>query len=208
MQRADLAQVHELICQAISIKKQNKNRRYNLDEWLEAALEALASKGPEILSIQKLCDHLDLSRGSFYWHFKNREDFISKLVHFWDQRMTTAIAEALKVHPGDSSEKLMFLGELVIRTNAARYDIAIRAWSALNPVAAAAVKRTDKTRYDVIEALFAEMGFSGNELKMRARTFMTYYSMDAAVTISETKKERLAGLKLRHRLLTRVTDPF
>ena len=50
--------------------------RYKIEDWLKSALEALAHKGSEAISIQRLCDQLGVSRGSFYWHLKNRDTFI------------------------------------------------------------------------------------------------------------------------------------
>ncbi|MDJ0777139.1 MAG: TetR family transcriptional regulator [Gammaproteobacteria bacterium] len=39
--------------------------RYYIEDWLEGALEALARKGPQAISIQRLCESLGVSRGSF-----------------------------------------------------------------------------------------------------------------------------------------------
>lgn len=180
--------------------------RYNLEEWLEHALEALANKGPEILSIQRLCGYLGVSRGSFYWHFKNRDDFIQKLVQFWVRRMTNAVIDAAKELEGNPQETLMFLTEKIIDTDASRYDIPIRAWAATNPVAAAAVKRADKARYAILKELFRGIGFDGDELEMRVRTYMVFYSMEKSSFVRETRKERIARSKLRHKLLARPTS--
>ncbi|MFZ9037006.1 MAG: TetR/AcrR family transcriptional regulator [Gammaproteobacteria bacterium] len=177
--------------------------RYNIDDWLEGALEALAQKGPEVVSIQRLCNLLGVSRGSFYWHFKNRDIFIEKLVRFWVDKMTNAIANTVRDFDGSPADKLLFLAQQIIATDATRYDLPIRAWAELNPIAAAAVKRADRVRYTLVKGLFAGIGFSGEELEMRTRTFVTYYSLERAIFVRESKKDRLARIELRHRLLTR-----
>lgn len=176
--------------------------RYKIDDWLEGALEALASKGPEVVSIQRLCTYLGVSRGSFYWHFRNREIFIEQLVHFWFEKTTTAIADAVRNFDGAPTDKLLFLAQRIVTSEATRYDIPIRAWARLNPIAAAAVRRADRVRYDVVRDLFAEAGFSGEELETRTRTFVVYYSLETAISVRESKKDRLARIELRHRLLT------
>ncbi len=161
--------------------------RYKIDDWLEGALEALARKGPEAISIQRLCQSLGVSRGSFYWHFRNRDTFIEKLMRFWLDKTTNVIAAAVRDFDGSAADKLLFIARQVIASDATRYDIPIRAWAEINPIAAAAVKRADRVRYKVVRALFAEIGFSGEELEMRARTFVGYYSLEAAVSVRESK---------------------
>ena len=182
---------------------ENKEKaRLSIDEWLGAALEALANYGPEVLTIEKLCKHLGVSRGSFYWHFKNRDDFIKKLVQYWDTRLTNSIAETTQLVQEDPSQTLMFLMDLITETNAGRYDIPIRSWAATNPHAAAAVKQTDTTRYNFVKSLFSGIGFSGDELEIRVRAFVVYFSMERALTIEEKPKERKRRLTLLHQLLT------
>ncbi len=179
--------------------------RFKIDDWLSEALEALVREGPEVISIQRLCGYLGVSRGSFYWHFKNRDDFVEKLVHFWINKTTNAIADAVQDLDGTPSDKLLFLAKQIIESNATRYEISIRAWASLNPIAAAAVKRADRVRYNTVKGLFAAIGFSGNELEMRTRTFVVYYSLEEAISVRESKKDRMASIELRHRILTHPT---
>lgn len=177
--------------------------RYNVDDWLEGALEALAQKGPEAISIQRLCDYLGVSRGSFYWHFKSRDSFLEKLGAFWLDKTTNAIASAAMEFEGSPADKLLFLAHHIIDKDATRYDIPIRAWAEIHPIVATAVRRADRARYKVVRKLFAAIGFSGEELEMRTRTYMAYYGLERAITVEESKKDRLARIELRHRMLTR-----
>lgn len=182
-------------------KPQRPARRLSLELWLEEALEALAEHGPQVLTVEKLCKRLKVSRGSFYWHFKDRDDFIQKVVNFWDKRLTGSIRDAAKLGQGDAAERLLFLMELIDRANAGRYDIPIRAWAAANARAAKAVRRTDRTRYEYVRSLFAELGFTGDELEMRTRTFVAFHGLERGLSIVENPKDRKRRLKLRHKLL-------
>ena len=68
-------------------KSKNKGlkvgRRMSREEWLAHALDALEKEGGGALTIDKLSRRLGVSRGSFYWHFKDRTDFIRQLVDHW-----------------------------------------------------------------------------------------------------------------------------
>ena len=187
---------------SVSVKRQKNKPRLSRDEWLEAALDALAEQGPGVLTIDKLCGHLGVSRGSFYWHFRDRNDFIESLVSFWDTRLTDAMASLSGAFVGGPLEKLEFLTEMLTSTNAGRYDIPIRAWAAKNELAAKAVQKTDQTRYTYVRSLFEELGFTGEDLEMRTRTYVVFYSLERGITIEETPEERNQRFQLRHQLLT------
>ena len=60
-----------------------KNKeRLTKEMWLEKALEVLKTQGSAKLHIASLSKDLGVSKGSFYWHFKDRSDFIHALVRF------------------------------------------------------------------------------------------------------------------------------
>ena len=54
-------------------------------------------------------------------------------------------------------------------------------------------------RYRLVRSLFKEIGFDGDELEMRARTFFVFNSFDPGVTIQESRQQQKARLKLRHK---------
>ena len=183
-------------------KSKQPKARLSREGWLAAALDALADQGPRVLTIDKLCNRLGVSRGSFYWHFENRNDFIQSLVFFWDARLTGELAQLSESFEGGPLDKLNFIAEMLTSTNAGRYDVHIRAWASRNELAAKAVRKSDKTRYSYVRSLFQELGFKGEELEMRTRTFVVFYSLERAITVKETSKQRSTRLALRHRLLT------
>ena len=52
-----------------------RKARLTREAWLAKALDILA-ENPEHLRIDELAERLDVSKGSFYWHFKNRSEFV------------------------------------------------------------------------------------------------------------------------------------
>lgn len=57
--------------------------RYNRDAWLATAIEVLSKDGQAKLRTEHIAKALGVTRGSFYHHFKNREEFVFALVDFW-----------------------------------------------------------------------------------------------------------------------------
>ncbi len=176
--------------------------RQDLETWLERALETLATKGPQMLTVEKLCRELGVSRGSFYWHFKNRADFVQRLAEYWGKRFTHSIRDTVANAPVGPAERLMLLSEFIQDLNLNRFDMAVRTWANTEPLAAETVKRVDQTRYEYVRSQFEELGFSGDELEMRTRTFVVFHSMQDMFTFQEGAEAGKRRRKLRHRLLT------
>lgn len=65
-------------------------------DWIIGALELLSTAGVQGLKIVPLAEHLGVTSGSFYWHFKNRRDLYDALMDYWEREMTDAAIEAAK----------------------------------------------------------------------------------------------------------------
>ncbi|MHC5022931.1 MAG: TetR/AcrR family transcriptional regulator [Planctomycetota bacterium] len=177
--------------------------RRSRDEWLEAALEILAREGEARIRVRALSHALGVSTGSFYWHFRDRSDFLRSLISYWAQVYTTALIEQLSQSPLDAKGRLIAIGEGVIRESLGRYDMAIRAWAAHEPAILPLVRKVDRQRLGFVRRQFEELGFRGADLAMRARTFMTYYSLELSILVRQSKRERLEELRRRIELLCR-----
>ncbi|MFJ6676070.1 TetR/AcrR family transcriptional regulator [Actinosynnema sp. NPDC091369] len=69
--------------------------RVTREDWTMAALRALARGGVAAVSVDGLAGELDITRGSFYWHFKDREALLVAAVELWEQRTTADLIARL-----------------------------------------------------------------------------------------------------------------
>jgi hypothetical protein len=104
----------------------------------------------------------------------------------------------------DAKQRLLLLMEAIVNRRLARYDNVIRAWASRDPYAEKMVKKIDDYRLNHVRSLFAEIGFKGDELKMRTRTFVVYFSLETALFSRISHKEQLKHIKTMHALLTRL----
>jgi AcrR family transcriptional regulator len=179
-----------------------KSERLSREDWLAAALEVLYAEGVGKVSIVRIARDLGVTSGSFYWHFKDRNDLLRSLLDFWVRSQTEAIIEEVDQFEGTPSERLFRLMESLTMGEQARYDVAVRAWAGFDDMAADVVRGIDKRRIEWVRSIFHELGFSGNEAEMRARMFAYYQLAEPSVLWREPKKKRREIIKLRHRLLT------
>lgn len=166
-------------------------KRLNREEWLAQALDILALEGGAKLRVDAICDALRVTKGSFYWHFKDRDDFVRSVVQFWSTRFTDPVIARINELGGTANARLNSLLRFVSEGEFARYDVSIRAWALQDPdLVAAIVKDVDERRLAFVGSLFTEMGFKGRDAEMRARACIAYLSYEASVLVKVTKKNR------------------
>ena len=56
------------------------------DDWIRAATDLLVTKSIDAVRVDVLAKQLDVTRGSFYWHFKNRDDLLHQVLQDWSER--------------------------------------------------------------------------------------------------------------------------
>jgi AcrR family transcriptional regulator len=152
--------------------------RLTREDWMREALQVLVEGGPAMLSIEKLAAELGVSRGSFYWHFKNREDFIAAVLQHWHDTYTASITDALDAEGLTGPEKFRRLFRGVHESDLARIDIPMRYWAMQDPAIAEFVSNTDEFRLNYMKSVLAECGLSGRELEYRARACIAFMAMD------------------------------
>src|ERR687893_303054 len=70
--------------------------RLSREDWIGAALQALADDGPSGVAVERLAARLGTTKGSFYWHFKDREELITEALATWEREDTDAVIEEMK----------------------------------------------------------------------------------------------------------------
>lgn len=142
------------------------------DEWLEKALDVVSRAGGAKLRIQSLVAEIGVTKGSFYWHFKNRKDFILSLIDYWHEAYTLTVSNFLDNYEGSAKEKLRTLLNMVFVQKLTRHDLAIRAWAIEEPSIRPRVKKTDDFRLAYVCNLLTEIGFDEEAADFRARVFL------------------------------------
>ena len=178
-------------------------------DWLRRALELFVAEGIDAVRITRLADDLQVTRGSFYWHFDNREDLIDALVDFWQRKNTPAITTA--VGDADSLEQGIFgFFELCIDSERfdPRLDLALREWARRSPEIRARVDAADAERIDALRQFFARQDYAATDALIRARVL--YFSQIGfyALEVHEPFERRLAYTEAYYESFTgRRPDP-
>lgn len=170
-------------------------------DWLEAALDAIRREGPDGLNIQALADQLNISKTSFYWHFKDRAELIDAMIDFWCCEFTETITENEALRNTPPKQRLAKAMELVDEFDLGCFDLSFRVWAFNEPRVAAAVRDANRLRLEFASEAFAELGFSGEALACRAALWVGYQSSERYVFPEFSAAKRKALRKERLKLL-------
>ncbi|KAM3112732.1 TetR/AcrR family transcriptional regulator [Phormidesmis sp. 146-33] len=174
-------------------------------DWLTIGIQTLIEKGIEAVRVDPLAKLLNVTRGSFYWHFKNRDDLLEEILHEWEARNTKSIIEQIDGLNSSPNAKLLSLLEVAAEDNNF-LEKAVRVWSFNDVKAAAAIARVDKQRLDYLQNLFLQLGFSEIDSKVRAQIAYSVRLGWFVMASSSYASERLTEIRLIHTILTQTNN--
>jgi AcrR family transcriptional regulator len=150
--------------------------RLTPDDWVQAATAVLVDQGIDHVRVDALALQLRVTRGSFYWHFRDRDALLQQVLMHWSQVTTEHLTRRLQSTRSAPHEQLRavislpFHGRTAAR--AARIELAIRAWARRDSTAQQALDTADAARLNYHRQIFQALGFGLSEA--RARGFLLY----------------------------------
>ena len=133
-----------------------KNSTGRRETFLSTGLSLLTECGPKALSAVRLVRELDVTTGSFYWHFSSVAEFHEAVREYWKNTVMQGLAdEARRLGGGDPAKTLKALGELNQPRGIYRYDDAMRRWAKEDEDTAAFVRAVDKWRRGILKDILS-----------------------------------------------------
>ncbi|MDG4905895.1 TetR/AcrR family transcriptional regulator [Mesorhizobium sp. WSM4898] len=166
------------------------NTKVTREDWMKLALETLISEGVEAVRVLALGQKLNVSRSSFYWYFKSRQDLLDQLLDYWRNNNTRFILEQAGRPAASITEAVLNVFECWLdeRLFNPRLDFAVRAWSRQSAKVHRIVNEEDDARVGAIRAMFLRHGYADTEAFVRARvlyfTQIGYYSLEIVEPVS------------------------
>lgn len=129
------------------------------NDWLRAAASRLASDGVESIRVELLARDIGVSKGSFYWHFRDREDLLFQLLGQWENEEVSWIEAAVTGVHSAPSRWVRFINRCTV-PDRFRLEAGIRSWARKEPGVAFRVATIEKCRASYLEAILREIGFT------------------------------------------------
>ena len=141
----------------IPVKQVIAKKRWGRDDWIVFALDALEQEGLATLRIEELARRAKRTTGSFYAHFKSRDELLEAVLEAWiDFKLEQAMRLPSQMfHAGDFTVG-GFLSQFrnnkfrLVRMN---LEMAVRDWAHYDERARATVMRIDSLRLNNATAM-------------------------------------------------------
>ena len=158
--------------QATARKKERKT--LSAADWEHQALEVIAQHGIRALAVEPLARRMGITKGSFYWHFPNREALLEQALAGWEKHDARNLNTSLGAIT-DPRERLISFFHRV-----GRERLTHRVFSALcaatdHPQVEPVLERVANRRMKHIARAFEELGLAPEEAGHRARLTYSVY---------------------------------
>jgi AcrR family transcriptional regulator len=184
--------------------------RLNRQAWVRAALEALAQGGLAAVAVVPLAKQLNATKGSFYWHFRNREALVEAALADWEHSHTAAVIAEIEAASKDPLQQLRLLFKRVTELAARdRIELALLA-TADHPIVRPVLERVTRRRIGFAAELFRRLGFSRAEASRRALlAYSTYlgYAQLVHATPQQLPRTQAAKRAYLNDVLAALTSP-
>ena len=140
--------------------------------WLEAAYDALVESGVDAVRIQPMAKKLNLSRTSFYWFYKDREELLAALIERWRVKNTGSIVRQTEAYAESIAEAVLNVFDCWLDRSLfdSELEYSIRSWAIQSADVAAEIHSADATRIDALANMFVRFGYDPLAADVRARS--------------------------------------
>lgn len=146
------------------------------------------------VKILPLAKKLNLSRTSFYWFFKDREELLAALLSRWRDKNTGSILRQSEAYAETLAEAMLNVFDCWLDPSLfdSKFEFAVRSWALQSDDILAEVRKADAVRMEALSRMFVRFGHPENTADVRARTTylvqIGYISMQAEEDVAVRMK--------------------
>jgi AcrR family transcriptional regulator len=154
------------------VVRKPRERPLSPDDWVGAALGAIGRGGVGAVAVETVAAELGATKGSFYWHFKNRDALIQAALDRWEHVGTETVIGHLAREPDPVRRLKKLLAAAFELGPTDRVEISLLA-NPDHPAAVRAVRRVAERRIAYISSQLEALGWDRGQALDRA--VLMYY---------------------------------
>lgn len=152
----------------VASSRGSAGNRLALDDWIEAGYALLAEEGIKALKVDRLCERLGVTKGSFYWHFDGMPSFRAALVGSWGSLREQDRAGFDDTGHATPRERLSNMMSSLLSPRHWTLERAMREWARTDDSVAESVRAADRRVLRAVRQAFEDYGFDPAEAELRA----------------------------------------
>ncbi|MCG8925041.1 TetR/AcrR family transcriptional regulator [Lentzea sp. CC55] len=149
-------------------------QRLSKQDWLHAALDALAEGGVAAVAVEPLAQRLGVTRGSFYWHFADRNALLREALEWWELQGTEMVIERVNAITDPRQRLRTLLHIAIVEDPTSGLEPALVAHAG-DPAVAPALHRVTQRRVAFLAEVYAEIGLPAAKARYRAISAYSAY---------------------------------
>jgi AcrR family transcriptional regulator len=152
--------------------------------WTRAAIDVLGEQGIDGVRVEVLAKKLGVTKGSFYWHFENRDALLAAMLADWRRRATLAVIERIEAQDDTAESRLRQVMQVPFQIKSeggGQVELSIRLWARRDPRARNALRDVDELRLRYISRLLQQIGLA--EDRANARAILAYAFQRVATSL-------------------------
>lgn len=166
-----------------------KGQTLSAEQWADAALWALRH-GSQAVTVDAVARELGVTKGSFYWHYADRDAWLEAALVRWEQLATDQIILALAQLPSPR-DRLARLFEVAISDDERHMAIEVAIASSPEPLVQRASTRVSRRRLAYVQRQYRELGQT--PAKARTSGLLAYAAYVGAVQLMRVTPDALPG---------------
>ncbi len=120
------------------------------------------------IKIQRLCQELGVTKGSFYWHFDDIEQLMAAMADRWSAIQSETVRELGAFAAIPVEERIEKMAAMLVDQRHWIVETTVREWSRHNPKVAAAVRNLDQRVFETVKRTMLDLGFDESQARLRA----------------------------------------
>lgn len=171
------------------------NIKVTREDWLNVAMDVLISDGVEQVKVLALAERMQVSRSSFYWYFKSRQDLLDALLKVWEQTNTAGMLRQAEAPAQTITGAVLNVFHCIANPDLFNtpLDFAIRDWSRRSGKVRSLLDRSDQRRVEGLTEMFARYDYPPLEAETRAKVL---YYMQLGYDMAEPNESHAHRLKV------------
>ena len=141
--------------------------------WFEMGIKILGEGGQKQLTIDSLCQKLQMTKGSFYHHFSNRKKYIFGLLEYWSKRYTSEIIRSIEKIDTPTLQAHELVKKVLVIPQ--KVEMAIRVWALQNETVHHFQQQVDDMRIQFLETYLNNISEDKIHNKKNAKLIYTCY---------------------------------
>ena len=171
------------------------------DDWISGAWDMLGVYGLDGVRVEPLARRLGVTKGSFYWHFKDRQQLVEALLDrwflIWDGQMSPRMEQA-----ADPADRVWALFESVVGRVTRGQTVSLRMLSHNDADVARRIEERDAQRLAFLMEQLVAIGFSSDEARVRGQVYQTIMTGEYLRSGGLPLEERIARARSYHLMLS------